>query len=94
MRELKDSIALTAAFIKIDGYTDDTGSDSVNIPLSRDRAQAVAIYMHQLAPTTFPTSGKNVRFKAEGHGSQNPISDNTTAAGREQNRRVEITLVN
>src|SRR6185369_15375316 len=32
VRELKDSIALTGAFVKIDGFTDNTGSDTVNVP--------------------------------------------------------------
>lgn len=94
VRELKDSIALTGAFIKIDGYTDNSGSDTVNIPLSRERAGTVANYLHQLAPRNFPTAGPNVRFSVDGHGSQNPVADNTSANGKAQNRRVEITLVN
>ena len=94
VQQLKDSIALTGAFVRIDGYTDNTGSDTVNVPLSAARAQAVAIYLHQLAPTNFPTSGQNVRFRTEGHGSQNPVAPNTTPEGKAQNRRVEVTLVN
>lgn len=94
VRELKDSIALTGAFVKIDGFTDNTGSDTVNVPLSRDRAAAVAGYLHQLAPNNFPTAGPNVRFRVDGHGSQTPVASNTTPQGKAQNRRVEITLVN
>jgi OOP family OmpA-OmpF porin len=94
VRELKDSLALTGAFVQIDGYTDNSGSDTVNVPLSRDRAGAVAVYLHQLAPRNFPTAGPNVRFKVDGHGSQNPVAPNTSATGKAQNRRVEITLIN
>lgn len=91
---LKDQLSLTGAFVKIDGYTDNTGSDTVNIPLSQQRAAAVANYLHQLAPVQFPTAGNNRRFSVDGHGSQNPVAENTSASGKAQNRRVEITLVN
>lgn len=93
VRQLKDSIALTGAFVKIDGYTDNTGSDSRNIPLSRDRAAAVATYLHTLAPQNFPTAGPNVRFQIGGHGSQDPVASNATPDGKAANRRVEITLI-
>jgi OOP family OmpA-OmpF porin len=94
VHELKDSIALTAAFVRIDGYTDNTGSDERNIPLSRDRAASVVMYLHQLAPQNFPTAGPNVRFKVDGHGSQNPACPgNASADCKAQNRRVEITLM-
>src|SRR5208337_513653 len=92
VQQLKDSIAITSAFVKIDGYTDNTGSDTVNIPLSRSRAQAVAAYLHELAPKNFPTAGPNVRFRTDGHGSQNPVASNATQDGKAQNRRVEVTL--
>jgi outer membrane protein OmpA-like peptidoglycan-associated protein len=94
VRELRDSIALTNAFVKIDGYTDNTGSDTINIPLSQSRASAVASYLHRLAPQNFPTGGPNVRFKVDGHGSQNPACPgNATPECKAQNRRVKITLV-
>ena len=66
------------------GYTDNTGNDSINIPLSQNRAYSVANYL----------KGKGVqsRIDTQGYGSQNPIADNSTAAGREQNRRVEISI--
>jgi outer membrane protein OmpA-like peptidoglycan-associated protein len=62
--------------------------------LSQQRAAAVANYLHQLAPVQFPTAGNNRRFSVDGHGSQNPVAENTSASGKAQNRRVEITLVN
>ncbi|NHC04546.1 OmpA family protein [Acinetobacter sp. 187] len=71
--------------ILVTGYTDSTGNDSINIPLSQARAQAVASY---LASQGVPTG----RINAQGQGAANPIASNATAAGREQNRRVEISI--
>lgn len=71
--------------ILVTGYTDNTGNDSINIPLSQARAQSVANYL----------SGQGVssaRINAQGYGSSNPIVSNATAQGREQNRRVEISI--
>ncbi|WP_445115085.1 OmpA family protein [Acinetobacter sp. WZC-1] len=71
--------------ILVTGYTDSTGNDSINIPLSQARAQAVANYL----------AGQGVpggRINAQGHGAENPVADNNTASGREQNRRVEISI--
>ena len=71
--------------ILVTGYTDSTGNDSINIPLSQARAQSVANYL----------AGQGVartRIHAQGLGSANPIADNSTAAGKEQNRRVEIAV--
>ncbi len=71
--------------ILITGYTDNTGSDAINLPLSQARAQAVASY---LAGQGVPTSHMNV----QGLGSANPIASNATPQGREQNRRVELSI--
>ena len=70
--------------ILVTGYTDNTGNDSINIPLSQNRASAVANYLKGQGVTS--------RIDTQGYGSQNPIADNSTAAGREQNRRVEISI--
>ena len=76
--------------LQIDGYTDNTGSDAVNIPLSSARARAVKAFLQQVARHDFPDS----RFKSvEGHGSQNPIAPNDTAADKARNRRVEIIQI-
>ena len=69
----------------IHGHTDNTGNDSINIPLSQARAQSVKSY---LASQGVSAS----RIDAQGYGSSNPIADNSTASGREQNRRVEISI--
>ena len=89
LRDLKDSIALTGLFVKVDGYTDNTGSDTVNVPLSAARAQSVKNYLQRIAPNDFPAK----RFAVAGHGSQDPVADNSTAAGKAANRRVNIALV-
>lgn len=87
-----DSVAKVAkeyskTSLQVLGYTDSTGNDTINIPLSQRRAAAVAQYLglRGLAST---------RITAAGMGAQNPIASNATAAGREQNRRVEIYLIN
>ncbi|MBR5084199.1 MAG: OmpA family protein [Prevotella sp.] len=73
-------------YIDIQGHTDSTGSDKVNDPLSVNRAQAVANY---LVSCGVPSSQfQNVT----GFGSHQPVADNSTAAGRQQNRRVEIYM--
>ena len=72
--------------IYIKGYTDNTGTDKINNPLSLNRAQSVANYLTQ---NGVPYSQlKNV----QGYGSSNPVASNDTEAGRKQNRRVEIYL--
>jgi OmpA-OmpF porin, OOP family len=76
--------------LQIDGYTDNTGSDTVNIPLSAARAKAVKLFLQQTARRDFPDS----RFKSvEGHGSQSPVAPNDTPANKEQNRRVEVIQI-
>jgi outer membrane protein OmpA-like peptidoglycan-associated protein len=67
----------------IDGYTDNTGNEEANYVLSQDRAVSVEDYL----------IGKGVKADvlfAAGHGADNPIADNKSSKGREQNRRVEI----
>lgn len=69
----------------IHGHTDNTGTDAINNPLSQSRANSVMNYLS--------TQGiSSARMSARGYGSSSPIADNSTAAGREQNRRVEITV--
>ena len=74
------------ADVAIYGHTDSTGSDAVNDPLSVNRAKAVADYLMSLAVST-----KQIK-SIEGFGSREPIADNSTAAGRAENRRVEIYM--
>ncbi len=86
-----DSVAKVAkeynkTIIQVLGYTDSTGNDSINIPLSQKRAAAVVDYLRLRGISAG-------RISAAGMGAQNPIADNSTATGREQNRRVEIYLI-
>jgi outer membrane protein OmpA-like peptidoglycan-associated protein len=71
--------------LDVEGHTDSTGSDALNQTLSEQRAIAVQSFLVQqgLAPD-FVT--------ARGFGKTMPVADNATAAGRQQNRRVEIIV--
>jgi outer membrane protein OmpA-like peptidoglycan-associated protein len=71
--------------VLIEGHTDSTGSSEHNMDLSLRRAQSVANYLgdNQVSP---------VRFRIMGYGEDQPIADNTTAEGRQLNRRVEIAI--
>jgi len=71
--------------LTINGYTDTTGSAAVNDALSERRAKAVR---DALVSAGMPESV----ITTYGRGPNNPIGDNTTAAGRQQNRRVEIEV--
>ncbi len=71
--------------ILIEGHTDDTGADEYNQNLSERRAKSVADYLNSLGVA-------NSRVTTTGYGEQQPIADNTTVQGREQNRRVEIAI--
>jgi len=72
--------------IEVAGHTDSTGSEAYNQSLSERRAGSVATYL----------SGQGVmqqRLITLGMGELRPVADNSTAAGRQTNRRVEITMV-
>ncbi len=72
--------------VEVAGHTDSTGSDSYNQQLSERRAGSVAQYLR--------SQGINSqRLITVGMGEAMPVADNSTAAGREANRRVEITMV-
>ncbi|RVU00841.1 OmpA family protein [Mucilaginibacter limnophilus] len=71
--------------LKLAGHTDNVGSDAANLKLSKDRAEAIKAYL--------VSQGANPsRIEATGYGESQPIATNKTAAGRQQNRRVEFTL--
>lgn len=72
--------------VRIDGHTDAQGSDSYNQSLSERRAQAIRTALGSMGVDP-------ARVQAVGHGETTPLADNRTATGRQQNRRVEITLV-
>ena len=67
------------------GHTDNTGSEEYNLELSEERAKAVAEYA---AFTGVDAS----RMTITGYGESDPIADNSTVAGRAENRRVEVAI--
>ncbi|MBT8296539.1 MAG: OmpA family protein, partial [Gramella sp.] len=69
----------------IEGHTDSTGSDSYNMKLSKERAASVESF---LEANGVPSN----RLTSEGYGETQPIATNSTAKGRQENRRVEISL--
>ena len=72
--------------IAIIGHTDNTGSDAVNNPLSKNRAQSVSKFLKSQGVAS-------AQIKTiDGQGSTNPVADNSTAEGRKQNRRVEVYM--
>lgn len=74
------------ADVAIFGHTDSTGTDAINDPLSVNRANSVAQYLLSMG-----VSANQIK-SVVGMGSKEPIADNDTAAGRAENRRVEIYL--
>lgn len=82
-QEIDDASSST---ISIDGHADNSGDDSINVPLSKDRAESVESSLSDLV------TRNGVSFEVEGHGSADPIADNETDEGRERNRRVSVTF--
>jgi outer membrane protein OmpA-like peptidoglycan-associated protein len=74
--------------MEIGGHTDNTGNASANMKLSQNRAEAVRLYLTALYPEL---SG---HLAAQGYGQTMPKEGNTTAEGRQINRRVEIKVLN
>ena len=72
--------------IEISGHTDNVGSSSSNLKLSKDRAKSVVDWLvtHEIDAS---------RLVAKGYGETKPISTNETEEGRAINRRVEFTIV-
>lgn len=71
--------------LAVEGHTDSTGSDELNQKLSGQRAESVRSYLiEQRLPEASVT--------AQGFGKTMPVADNTTSAGRQKNRRVEIIV--
>ncbi|MBM5572630.1 MULTISPECIES: OmpA family protein [Deefgea] len=69
--------------VRIVGHTDSTGTDAINNPLSVNRAAATRNYLAGLGVAS-------QRMSIDGVGATQPIASNDSAAGRAQNRRVEI----
>lgn len=73
--------------VSIEGHTDDVGSFEMNQALSQRRAESVKDYLLQQGIQA-------VRLDARGLGETQPIAQNSSDAGRQQNRRVEVVIKN
>ncbi len=89
--DVLDSVALVLnefnkTLVEVAGHTDNTGAESYNQELSRRRADSVAAYLRSRK-----VDGE--RLLIIGAGESYPVATNDTTAGRQLNRRVEITIV-
>lgn len=90
--ELLDEVAATILAhpelgrLEVGGHTDNVGGEPHNLDLSQRRASAVVAW---LVSRGVPAA----RLEAKGYGSSKPIASNDTAAGRDQNRRVEFDVL-
>jgi outer membrane protein OmpA-like peptidoglycan-associated protein len=71
--------------VQVEGYTDNVGSQQYNLNLSQQRADAVRDYLVSQGVTATNTT-------SIGYGMSSPIADNSTSAGRAQNRRVNLVV--
>lgn len=88
LNDLLDQAAVTALNVTIAGHTDNIGGSESNLTLSKARAEAVKRFLMTNAPKNFPDD----RVTTRGFGDTQPLADNSTAAGKAKNRRVEVTL--
>ncbi len=82
------ALAAKGFMIEVSGHTDSTGGEAKNMRLSRDRAEAVVEYLavnHKIPARRFITP--------MGYGKTDAVADNGTAAGRAQNRRVQVKIL-
>ncbi|MCU7813772.1 MAG: OmpA family protein [Candidatus Thiodiazotropha sp. (ex Lucinoma kastoroae)] len=89
--EILSSVALVlneykSTMIEVAGHTDSSGSESYNQLLSQQRASSVSNVLAQQGVD-------GVRIDTVGYGESRPTAANTSPAGRQQNRRVELTLL-
>lgn len=83
---LEFSASCPNSIIEVAGYTDARGSDSYNLNLSKNRAEAV---VNKLISRGMRAD----RLKAAGYGEANPLSDNNTIEGQANNRRIEFSYL-
>lgn len=82
---LKSSVVAEGLKVGVYGHTDNVGNPASNQALSEERARAVKNYLESKGIAA-------KRIEAKGYGQTQPIADNNTAAGKAQNRRVQIVL--
>jgi outer membrane protein OmpA-like peptidoglycan-associated protein len=73
--------------VRVEGHTDSSGSPGANQSLSQKRATAVASYLIESAGL------QAFRVNAMGYGDTRPVTSNRTAAGRAQNRRIDVVII-
>jgi outer membrane protein OmpA-like peptidoglycan-associated protein len=71
--------------LQVEGYTDNVGGEAYNQKLSEERAQAVGDFLESQGV-------QQANLTAAGFGMADPVADNSTAAGRAENRRVELVV--
>ena len=72
--------------VRITGHTDNVGQLERNMTLSRERADSVKQYLSDQGVDAS-------RIETRGAGPQEPVADNNTAAGRQENRRIEFNII-
>jgi OmpA-OmpF porin, OOP family len=72
--------------VEVSGHTDNRGNKESNEHLSKDRANAVVVYLMDKGIDEY-------RFKTMGYGSSLPVDNNETESGRLNNRRVEFKIL-
>jgi outer membrane protein OmpA-like peptidoglycan-associated protein len=89
LQKLFDALNIAEkAKVSIVGHTDNVGDATANQDLSFRRAKSVKQWLMKKSGNNFPSE----RFNVDGKGSAEPVADNTTAEGKAQNRRVQISL--
>jgi outer membrane protein OmpA-like peptidoglycan-associated protein len=88
-RENLDALAVSLnkypqSDLMIVGHTDDVGTESYNMDLSKRRASSARAFLR--------SSGVSRNIKSLGRGEREPIAENTSEDGRQQNRRVEVAI--
>jgi outer membrane protein OmpA-like peptidoglycan-associated protein len=73
-------------YLEIQGHTDSTGTDAINMRLGQDRAEAVRLFMNQQG---VPLN----RMATISYGDKSPVAPNDTPEGRSQNRRVVVIVM-
>jgi OOP family OmpA-OmpF porin len=87
LNELAEYMSLKKTLvIEIAGHTDNVGAPEANQKLSEDRANAVKQYLVKKGIAA-------ERIVAKGYGDSEPVADNNTASGKQQNRRTEVRVI-
>ncbi len=85
---MQDLLIAGNTVVEIHGHTDNAGNADSNMKLSEARAFAVKSWIEKRARVNFPEG----KIRIFSHGQVNPVSPNSSEAGKAQNRRVEIVL--